>query len=302
MALPINIEDLLNRHRIENNRIEFKAGWNPADIYQTICAFATDLEDTGGGYILIGVEQDDNGVAKRPVKGLPLESIDGIQKGPDLSISNEAIRKAKVLKTRKYRNRRLGDFLKELNLTEGRATGIPTVQKSLRDNGSGPAVIETDENRTCFLISIPRRTDFETLKSFNEISGYSDFKNRLGHEVVQVQNLVNESDISNKILLGQLLGQLYDQVWRKTRMKDNVHTLVSNTIDILIAIRNKELSANIINSIINFGTIKDFKRKILSPLISFGYIEMTLPDKPRSSKQSYRLTELGRRLFDDAEI
>ena len=128
------------------------------------------------------------------------------------------------------------------------------------------------------------------------------FKNRLGHEFVQIQDIVNECDISNKLLLEQILGQLYDQVWRKTRMKDNVHILVSNTIDIFMAIRSKELSANEINSIINFGSIKEFKRKILNPLISLGYIEMTLPDKPRSSKQSYRLTEVGRGLFDAVEV
>lgn len=28
MALPINIEDLLNKRKIEGNRIEFKKGWN----------------------------------------------------------------------------------------------------------------------------------------------------------------------------------------------------------------------------------------------------------------------------------
>jgi len=27
--------------------------------------------------------------------------------------------------SRRYRNRRIGEFLKELNLTEGRSTGIP---------------------------------------------------------------------------------------------------------------------------------------------------------------------------------
>ncbi|MCM1079771.1 MAG: ATP-binding protein [Bacteroidales bacterium] len=37
--------------------------------YHTICSFTTDLENTGGGYILVGVEKE-NGVAKRPVKGL----------------------------------------------------------------------------------------------------------------------------------------------------------------------------------------------------------------------------------------
>ena len=68
--------------------------------------------------------------------------------GPDRSISAEAIKAARKLKARRYRNRRLGDFLKELDLTEGRATGIPTIQKALRNNGSMAATIETDEDRT----------------------------------------------------------------------------------------------------------------------------------------------------------
>lgn len=78
MALPINIEDLLNRQRIEGNRIEFKRGWNPAKIYQTICAFANDFDNIGGGYILVGVEED-HGRARRPVVGIPEEKLDGIQ-------------------------------------------------------------------------------------------------------------------------------------------------------------------------------------------------------------------------------
>ena len=28
MAIPINIEDLLYKRKIESNRIEFKTGWN----------------------------------------------------------------------------------------------------------------------------------------------------------------------------------------------------------------------------------------------------------------------------------
>ncbi len=79
MALPINIEDLLNKRKVESTRIEFKSGWNPDKIYHTICAFATDLENLGGGYILVGVEEE-NGIAKRPVKGLDETEIDGILK------------------------------------------------------------------------------------------------------------------------------------------------------------------------------------------------------------------------------
>ena len=79
MALPINIEDLLNKQKVESNRIEFKKGWNPAKIYQTICAFANDFDNIGGGYILVGVEEE-NGIAKRPIHGLSESDLDGIQK------------------------------------------------------------------------------------------------------------------------------------------------------------------------------------------------------------------------------
>ena len=438
MALPINIEDLLRKQKIEGSRIEFKAGWNPDSIYHSICAFANDFDNIGGGYILVGVEEE-NGIAKRPVKGLPTNEIDGILKdmvgfnnkinpyymprtsveevdgqyilviwvpsgvnrpydvresvvsknnpktewyirsgsssivakgevldelremanrtpfddrgnpdisvddispmlvldylkkvdsklvtdfhkvpiedildkmdlftgpmerrmlknvaammfcenpakyfpytqveivlfpngleqnpgnmieipkisgpvpymikatldylktnlikeriikpkdkaesekffnypyqafeeavvnalyhrdyqerepveiriepqgvailsyaGPDRSISMEAIQKAKLLKARRYRNRRLGDFLKELDLSEGRATGIPTIQDELRKNGSLPARIETDDARSYFLIEIPCREGFKS--TIEPIEKESELKSKL---------------------------------------------------------------------------------------------------------------------------
>jgi ATP-dependent DNA helicase RecG len=79
MALPINIEDLLGRNVVESNRIEYKSGWNPDSIYRTICAFANDFEDTCGGYIVVGVEEN-NGRPVRPVKGIDIDQIDHIGK------------------------------------------------------------------------------------------------------------------------------------------------------------------------------------------------------------------------------
>jgi ATP-dependent DNA helicase RecG len=58
----LNIEDLLRKQKIESNRIEFKKGWNPDTIYHSICAFANDFDNIGGGYILVGVEEE-NGMA-----------------------------------------------------------------------------------------------------------------------------------------------------------------------------------------------------------------------------------------------
>ena len=58
MALAINIEDLLNKQKIESNRIEFKKGWNPVSIYHSVYAFANDFNDLGGGLILAGPRGD----------------------------------------------------------------------------------------------------------------------------------------------------------------------------------------------------------------------------------------------------
>jgi ATP-dependent DNA helicase RecG len=79
MALPINIEDLLKKRKVEGSRIEFKKGWNPTDVYRSICAFANDFDNLGGGYILVGVEEK-NGIAKRPVAGINVDALDGILK------------------------------------------------------------------------------------------------------------------------------------------------------------------------------------------------------------------------------
>lgn len=79
MELEISIEDLLKREKIESDRIEFKSGWNPDDIYRSVCAFANDYNNKGGGYIIIGVAEK-NGVAQRPVQGIPENELDKIQK------------------------------------------------------------------------------------------------------------------------------------------------------------------------------------------------------------------------------
>jgi len=37
-----------------------------------------------------------------------------------------------------------------------------------------------------------------------------------------------------------------------------------------------------------------FLNQVLKPLLEENFIEMTIPDKPTSSKQKYRLTEKGK--------
>ena len=81
-CLPINIDDLLRHRGIESARVEFKATWNEHvgdQVLRTICAFANDLHNLNGGYLIVGVDARD-GVAALPARGLDPQLIDAAQK------------------------------------------------------------------------------------------------------------------------------------------------------------------------------------------------------------------------------
>jgi len=78
MPIPININDLINGTTVEWERIEFKEGWNDLDIIHTICAFANDFGNLGGGYVIIGIAEK-GGKPILPPKGLQPEQVNKIQ-------------------------------------------------------------------------------------------------------------------------------------------------------------------------------------------------------------------------------
>lgn len=79
MAIPTNIKTLLSGDVVEWARIEFKETWDAEASLKTVCAFANDLDNWGGGYIVIGVEEND-GRPVYPLKGVPTDKIDFYQK------------------------------------------------------------------------------------------------------------------------------------------------------------------------------------------------------------------------------
>lgn len=70
--------------------------------------------------------------------------------GPDRSVTIEGLTSYRV-SNRRYRNCRIGDFLKELHLTEGRNTGFKKILDALEANGSPKPEFETDEDRSYFI-------------------------------------------------------------------------------------------------------------------------------------------------------
>lgn len=130
--------------------------------------------------------------------------------GPNHTIPIEAIKTGKSLRSRRYRNRRLGEFLKELNLTEGRATGIPTIQEELRSNGSPQAIIETDDQRSYFLIDIPCHPDFVDKKVVLNTDFIKDFIKgnglKLSERQVAILLLIADDDQITSQKISQNIG------------------------------------------------------------------------------------------------
>ena len=79
--------------------------------------------------------------------------------GPDRSVTLQGLKEYKVY-SRRYRNRRIGEFLKDLHLTEGRNTGFRKIINSLQANGSPLPEFETDEAHDYFVTRLFIREGF----------------------------------------------------------------------------------------------------------------------------------------------
>jgi len=178
------------------------------------------------------------------------------------------VKKAQTLRCRKYRNRRLGEFLKELELTEGRATGIPTIQRKLKDNGSASATIETDEDRAYFLIDIPCLPDFVE---------------------EDLSNVVSYVDILDNKQLKQKLSYVMSYV-------DGAN--LEHIFKVFVALQ-KETSLTELVEMYGQTNRSRFKRTTIDILIQTGLATPTILDKPKSRNQKYVLTEAGRKLIKD---
>lgn len=184
-------------------------------------------------------------------------------------------------------------------------TGIPTIQKHLKLNGNAPATIETDDDRTYFLMTIHCREDMIGQNDIDTSNQEGDtislegintqLKNELANDDLQVY-IGDNMDISLLVNeLVNLISRVYLQVWEKAETDQSL--MIADVLKMFLSLKTKSLtSAELLNQS-NIGSLYKLRRYILEPVISAGYIEMSNPEKPISSKQRYLLTEVGRSLF-----
>jgi len=58
------------------------------------------------------------------------------------------------IRSRQYRNRRIGEFFKEIELSEKQSTGITKILRTLEYNGSPPPEFETVDERVYLITTI----------------------------------------------------------------------------------------------------------------------------------------------------
>ena len=68
------------------------------------------------------------------------------------------------------RNRRIGEFLKELEFAEGRLSGLPKIYDAMRTNGSPAPTFAFDEQRTFFQATLPAHPEYAALSALRDAS------------------------------------------------------------------------------------------------------------------------------------
>jgi ATP-dependent DNA helicase RecG len=196
--------------------------------------------------------------------------------GPDPSIRKDDLNNG-IIRARRYRNRRIGEYLKELNLTEGKGTGIPTIKRALSLNGSKPAVYDTDgDERRFFVVIIPVHKVF-LLENGNQDSNQDSNQDKLK---------------SNQ---DRILENLQKQLLLTTK-KSYTRQMLDRMIDTLNYCHVAKSKIEILNHIGLSNQTKNFKENI-EPMIDCGLIKRTIPENLTSKNQRYITTKRGNKLI-----
>ena len=200
--------------------------------------------------------------------------------GPMPPITQAMLNKQRVV-ARDYRNRKMGGFLKELKLTEGRGTGLPIIHKSLEENGSPPPIFETDENNAYFLSIIPAHP------LTNSILGQEDDLSR-DKDILFIFNSLSYIDVH----LRSQKKLKRDQVEPKL-----LKLLESIYLNVLSYCKQPQSRLAILENLALYNNSRNFDNYI-KPLLDIDWLKQTLPDKPTSKNQKYYTSDLGEKLLE----
>lgn len=228
--------------------------------------------------------------------------------GPDRSIRLESFNKGQV-RNRRYRNRRLGEFLKELGLSEGRATGIPTILKTLQDNGSPAPRFNTDDDRSFFEVELFIHSAFTKKEAFtmgaDKLIASMEGINEVLNSLLSFES-INHDDITLDAIAGTIAEKLNIIDNQSIELISTIDSTIAGTIAGAIAgaIAESELKVlsmaqqpqdreTLLTYIGVTNQRKNYER-YMQPMVNKEWLTMTIPHKPTSPNQKYLTTLKGR--------
>ncbi|MBL8177773.1 MAG: hypothetical protein JNK48_24055 [Bryobacterales bacterium] len=92
--------------------------------------------------------------------------------GPVAGISREHFAGHRPVAPAPARNSRIGELLKDLQLSEKRNSGVPKIKRNMKENGSPEPLFEFDDARTWFRVTLPAHPKYQALHAVREAAQF----------------------------------------------------------------------------------------------------------------------------------
>lgn len=231
--------------------------------------------------------------------------------GPVPPVDKKVLKAERRIVSREYRNRRIGDFLKELELTEGRGTGFPAIYDALEANGSPKPIFKTDNECSYFLTVIeahpltdktyPKSTNPENKPLFfsnieDIIRFANDNTNQIDNRTSDRKNKNNTTKQTNNQRIKEQPNQVSDQVNHNSTDRSNNQTKVQKASNQPTNNQDSNITNGVTNGATNgaTGQIEDILNKKIHSrvtevlmLLQERLTRAALFEKMRITNQSY---------------
>ena len=138
------------------------------------------------------------------------------------------------------------------------------------------------------------------LKEWQPIFAYLPVENLIHQHQDAYYQAINQSTAETDCrsfieFMLSMISQALDLLDQETKedLTPQVSPQVSPQVNVLIFALKGEMTREQLQDVCKLKDRKSFSERYLKPALEQGIIEMTMPDKPRSRSQRYRLTLFG---------
>lgn len=177
-------------------------------------------------------------------------------------------------------------------LTEGKSTGFQVIRDAMAANGNPEPIFYTDDQQLLFMVTLPCHDEMKMSRSATKITHKDvDAAFSKGISIEQLSVLLNNDISGVKDYLREILSNMEAT---KTATK-SVSKSTSKLLKVIDALTQTKTRESLLKEL-GLSNHSDNYEAYIKPLLRNGLIELTLPEKPTSRFQEYRITDKGKQL------